>query len=93
MFSKVVIHARVHMRPLVSRCPLSSSSSKTYICDPSAIEAYRTNEKFKKIIDRQEHRFYYIADQRIQQLPPPPPVFQKLPADSHFPEHSRYLIE
>ncbi|CAF1349792.1 unnamed protein product [Rotaria sordida] len=69
---------------------LLSFLSKNYICDSSIIESYRTNEKLKAIIDRQEHKFYYYVDKNLQQQLPPS-VFKQISSNSNLPENSQYL--
>lgn len=68
---------------------LSSSVCKNYICDASVIEAYHKNEKLKSIIDRQEHQFYYQADQ--QKDLKAPPVFKVFLDALHRPKDPYYL--
>jgi hypothetical protein len=84
MFSRLIINKNL----LFSR--LLSTLSKNYICDSSVIEVYQTNEKFKSIIDRQEHQFYYHVDKQLKQ---PPSIFKQIPVGSNPPENARYLTK
>ena len=87
MFTNFLSRFIIHQKLTFSR--LSSSVCKNYICDAAVIEAYQKNDQLKSIIDRQEHHFYYQADQQKELKPPP--VFKPLPSTSHLPEKPHYL--
>ncbi len=90
MFSRLIINKNLPFLPQTSY-RLLASLSKNYICDSSVIEAYQTNEKLKKIIDRQEHHFYYQHDNKTKQQPPS--VFKQIAVGSNPPENPLYLTK
>jgi hypothetical protein len=65
------------------------SSSKSYICDRSTIEAYQKNDKIKSIIDRQEHQFYYHHDDTLKA----PSAFKAIPKGSPLPANAQDLTK